>query len=134
MSLETVISSLVTVLDNVTGIQAAYQQPPANPDESVFPFALVYIGTGEIEISASGLLRGWHNLIVEIHQSRTLVPAALTAVQVWPERIAAALAADATLNAAGGMIAGRVAYQAGPMEYGNYTHYTVRFTVPIKVH
>lgn len=134
MALETVIGNLETIVESVTGIQAVYQRPPANPDESVFPYAIVYLSTGQLTPMGATLARGIHNLIVEIHQSRTLVPAALTAVQVWPERITAALIADTTLAGSSSMIAWPVLYQAGPIDYGNYVHYGIRFTVPVKVH
>lgn len=134
MSLETVIGKIATVLTGVSGIQAVYQQPPINPDESVFPFAIVYINSGELRPMGATLVRGIHNLYVEIHQARTVVPAALTAVQVWPERLFAALVADSTLAASSAMVVWPVLYQAGPIEYANYVHYGIRFTVPVKVH
>lgn len=134
MALDTVIGAVATILSNVTGIRAVYQEPPNEPDAAVYPFAVVYINSGELTPMGASLVRGIHNLYVEIHQSRTVVPAALTAVQVWPERLFAALAGDTTLAQAQAMVAWPVLYQAGPIEYGNYVHYGIRFTVPVKVH
>jgi hypothetical protein len=128
------MSALQTIFDNLTGIQAAYLDAPTNPSESVFPFALVYLANGTLTPMGATLDKQVHVVHAEIHQAKTVVSAAMSAVHIWPDRVIAALIADTTLATAGATIAFPVAYVAGPMEYANYVHYGMRFILSVKLH
>lgn len=133
--METLINLLVNIFQGITGIVAAYDEPPTAPvAPATFPFAIVYINQGEMSAMSGGLDRSIHHIYAEIHQSSEVIPQALSAVQVWPERVFAALKDDTTLATANAMVHWPLLYQAGPIEYGNFRHYGIRFTIALKVH
>lgn len=135
MALSDAISSMVTILGAMSGIQRAYTNPPESIDE--FPALLVYAGPSEMEFMPGGY-KAIHTIIVEVRHSRQVLPAAVDAAKVWPDRLMAAIRTE--MGSAGTQFGGYVTAIAGPITatpgaygYNQETHYGVRFEVPIKV-
>jgi len=125
MSLDTVIDTLRTHVAHLTGLTRVYDDPPESMSE--FPCAIVYPYRGNYEANASGG-RSFHTLIVEIHQSRQVLPQAMDAAKVWPDRLFAELKAATDLH-----IVWPFNYTAAGLQYATEVHYGVRFEVQVKV-
>ena len=125
MSLDTTIDTLRAHVANLTGIARVYEDPPESLSE--YPCAIVYVLRGTYEANAAGG-RSFHTLVVEVHHSRQVLPEAMDAAKVWPDRMFAELKAATDLH-----IVWPFAYLAGGLQYGNETHYGVRFEIQAKV-
>lgn len=126
MSLDATIDKLRAHTAALTGMARVYTDPPDSMQE--FPCAIVFANRGTYELNAAGG-RAYHNVVVEIHHSRQVLPQAVDEAKVWPDRMYARLAAATDLD-----INGPIAYRAGAMTYGSADpHYGVRFEVSCKV-
>lgn len=131
MSLETAITGLRDALANLEDLERMYDDPPEGLSD--FPAAMVYSRSGELTGISAGLSRNLHTLIVDIYESREVLPSAIHSAKRWPDRVMAALRADEQLGGAVSAIVWPVRYRSGPMAYGRATHYGVRFEVTVKV-
>lgn len=93
---------------------------------SEFPCAIVYPWEGEMTPNPAGG-RSLHTLRVEVHQSRTLLPVAITAAEVWPDLVMGAIK---TMTS---HIVWPLRYRCGPIEYAGEKHYGVVFEIQVKV-
>lgn len=93
---------------------------------SEFPAAIVYPWEGEMTPNPAGG-RSFHTLRIEVHQSRTLLPVAITAAEVWPDVVMGAIKAMTA------HIVWPIKYRCGPIEYAGEKHYGVVFEIQIKV-
>ena len=125
MSLETIIDTLRTHVENLTGLERVYDDPPEAMNE--FPCAIVYAFRGTYEPNAAGG-RSFHTLVTEIHQSRQVLPEAMDAAKVWPDRFYAELKGATDLH-----IVGPWTYIATGLQYATEMHYGVRFETQVKV-
>ncbi len=125
MSLDTVIDNLRTHVGHLAGLARVYEDPPEAMSE--FPGAIVYPFRGNYEFNAAGG-RSFHTVIVEIHHSRQVLPQAVDAAKVWPDRMYAELKTATDLH-----IVWPFNYTAAPLQYGSEVHYGVRFEVQVKV-
>jgi hypothetical protein len=127
-------AAVMTILSGIAGITNVYAAPPINVSPEMFPFFIGYPFEGEMTAVSHGFTKGLHKMVAELHQSSKVVPQALVAVEVWPERMLAALAADTTLAALNTHVVWPLVYKAGPLEYGKNVHYGMRFEITLKVH
>jgi hypothetical protein len=125
MTLSTVISTVRTHVAALTGIARVYDDPPESLSE--YPCAIVYGFRGNYEANAAGG-RSFHTVVVEIHHTRQVLPEAMDAAKVWPDRVYAELKAATDLH-----IVWPMPYQLGGLQYGNETHYGARFELQCKV-
>jgi hypothetical protein len=125
MTLNTAIDTLRGYVSGLTGMRRVYDDPPEAMSE--YPCAIVYVLRGNYEANAAGG-RSYHTLITEIHHTRQVLPEAMDAAKVWPDRMFAALKGVTDLD-----IIWPMAYQAGGLQYGSEQHYGVRFEVQVKV-
>ncbi len=130
MSLDAAIDGLRGKVSGLTGLKRVFDDPPESISE--FPSAIVYSANGEMTATAAGGV-SLHTLIVEIYHARQVLPQAVDASKVWPDRMFAALKADMTLGGAVSHIVWPIAYKAGPMRYYEAVHYGVQFEVTVKV-
>lgn len=134
MSLDTILTTLETLAETISGVDDCLQEPPAETLDTTYPFAIVYAVEGEMVPLSASLDQALHTIHLEIHQSPEVVPESFTAAKVWPQRVFDALAADATLGAINALVVWPIRYVASPIEYGRETHYGVRFILTIKEH
>lgn len=129
MTLDALIDTVRTHVAALPGLARTYDDPPESMQE--FPCAIVYAARGEYEFGAVG--RSFHTVIVEIHHNRQVLPEAMDAAKVWPDRLYTELAAADDIY-----IYDRMRYVCGGLPYGRAggteeTHYGVRFEIPCKV-
>lgn len=125
MALETVIDLVRAHVENLDGLERVYDDPPESLSE--YPCAIVYVLRGNYEANAAGG-RSFHTVVTEIHHSRQVLPEAMDAAKVWPDRMFAELKAATDLH-----IIWPMPYLAGGLQYGSETHYGVRFELQCKV-
>lgn len=124
MSLATTISLLAAHIDNLAGVRVHTAAPDTLSD---LPAAILYPFEGTMEANAAGG-RSFHTVVVEIHHSRQVLPQAITEAVVWPDAVYAELKAATDLH-----IIWPYKYRAAGLQYGNETHYGVRFEIQVKV-
>jgi hypothetical protein len=125
MSLDTVIDTMRAHVANLSGLARVYDDPPESLSE--YPCAIVYALRGNYEANAAGG-RSFHTLVIEIHHSRQVLPDAMDAAKVWPDRMYAELKAATDVH-----IIWPMPYQLGGIAYANETHYGARFEIQCKV-
>lgn len=130
MSLPTIIANLRTTLAGIDGLVRVYDDPPESINE--FPSAIVWSGNGELNIVSDGLARDFHTILIQIYQSRQILPDAMDAVKVWPERVRAAIHADHTIGGSVAHYVQPIRYRCGPLRYGNTEHFGVSFELQVK--
>lgn len=133
MALSDVIDQYVTAFGGMTGMQRVYADPPEALAE--FPCALVYVASGELTVGGHGA-QAIHVINLEIHHSRQILPEAVDAAKVWPERVVKELHTEMLADRFGGYVAAvvwPVTYEALALQYNNEVHYGLRFRIPTKV-
>lgn len=136
MSLDTAIDGLRTALSAMTGLKRTYDDPPESISD--FPSLIVYSKSGTMLYTASG---GYslHALVAEVYLSRQVLPEAIDAAKVWPDRVYAILKADQTLGGAVSHVVWDtqtglgLRYQMLPLQYNQNLHFGVRFEITVKV-
>ena len=131
MSLEAAIDGLRTAVATMADLTRAYTDPPESMSE--FPAVIVYSRSGKMEALSAGLNKSLHTIVVEVHESRQVLPDAVDRAKRWPDRLMAALRADETLGGSVTAIVWPVTYRSAPLVYGNETHFGVQFLVTVKV-
>lgn len=128
MSLDAVIDALRVHVSHLTGLAKVHDDPPESMSE--FPCAIVYGWRGNYTANAAGG-QSLHTVIVEIHQSRQVLPQAMDAAKVWPDRMYAEL--KTVTGSDGFHVVWPFSYTAAGLQYAAETHYGVRFEVQVKV-
>jgi len=130
MGLEAALGGLQNAVATMAGLARVHSDPPESISE--FPAAIVYAWEGEMEASAVGD-RAIHTAVVEIHESRQVLPQAIDRAKQWPDKLLAALRANPTLGGSVAAIVWPVRYRARPLLYGSELHYGIRFEVRLKI-
>lgn len=123
-TLQQVISGIQDIADAVTGVRVA---PDYAPDSlSVFPASVAYPESGTLTSESDGWYIGLHNIVLELHISRTDLPKVLEKIIPLGEDVYEALLADPTL---GNMAStyGQISYAFGPLRYGDLDTFGWRF-------
>ena len=131
MSLTAAIDGLRVALAAMDDIERIYDDPPEGVND--FPALMVYSRSGELSGISSGLSRNLHTLVVDVYESREILPAAIDRSKRWPDAVMAVLRADETLGGSVDAIVWPVRYRSTPMMYGKTTLYGVRFEVTVKI-
>ena len=131
MGLEAAIDGLRTAASTMADLARTYTDPPESISE--FPAVIAYSRDGQMEAQSAGLDKALHTIVVEVHESRQVLPDAVDRAKRWPDRFMAALRADETLGGSVTAIVWPVTYRSGPLVYGKETHYGVQFRVTVKV-
>ena len=133
MALDNVIDEYVAAFGAMTGISKCYSDPPEAMTE--FPCAIVYAQSGEMNVTA-GRAISIHVVILEVHHSRQILPEAVDAAKVWPDRVLNKIYTEMASDSFGGYVAAidwPMTYDALALIYGAETHYGMRFRIPTKV-
>lgn len=133
MGLDAAIDGLKEVLANLALQEQMriYDDPPEGISE--FPACMVYVREGEMSGVSAGFVQSFHVLIVDIYESRSVLPDAMDRAKRWPDSVMAALRADVTLGGAASGVVWPLRYRSGPMRYGTAVYFGVRFEVKVKV-
>jgi hypothetical protein len=132
MSLPTIIANLRTAMRTISGLARVYDDPPESIND--FPSAIVFAGRGEMSVVSDGLARNFHTILIQIYHSRQVLPEAIDAAKVWPDRVQAALNADQTLGGSVAHVVWPLRYTAGPIRYAadEAPKYGVSFELQVK--
>jgi hypothetical protein len=130
MALSDVIDQYVTAFGAMTGLVRCYADPPEAMTE--FPCAIVYASSGEMAVGGHGA-QSIHMINLEIHHSRQILPEAVDAAKVWPDRVLSALYNGGTFGGYVAAVVWPVTYDALALGYNTETHYGMRFRIPTKV-
>jgi hypothetical protein len=121
------VAAVVDHVDNMTGLKRTYDAPPDSIN--LFPAAVVYarsaqmgerIGKGVCDASII-------TVVVEVHHSRQILPAAVAASLVWPDLLFAELQASTTLD-----VMYPLNWTAGLLKYAAEDHYGIRFEIQVR--
>lgn len=126
MALQDAIAKVQDIAGAVSGIRAHPEYLPESINK--FPFLVCYAGSGSFEIGPSGVMKGLHNIILELHVSRQNLPQDAKNVMQYSDSIPLALMADPTLGATVSTI-GRISYTFGGMQYADQLTLGFRFTL-----
>lgn len=72
MALKDAIDEIIDELQTIEGIKRVPEEPPES--NSAFPFVVVLPGTGDYHIGPPELMRGLHNVNIELHVARKDLP------------------------------------------------------------
>ena len=133
MTIQAAVTAIQGVVENVTGIQAA----PDNPPDAMlaFPFSVTYPGTGTWITESAGQKKGLHNLVCEIHvQDIGGLGVAYQASVGYGDTVPNALMSDPTLGGAVDTIVGEIRYTYGYLRWGSTEdqHLGWRFEITVK--
>ena len=126
MALQDAIEKVQNLAGAVSGIRAAPDYLPESLN--IFPFLVCYAGTGSFEYSPAGVMKGLHNIILELHVARHDLPRDTKSAMQYSDSIPKAIMADPTLGGTVSTI-GRITYTFGGMQYGDQMTLGFRFTL-----
>lgn len=88
-TLQSALEEIMRIVAGVPGIQKA----PALPPESlgVFPYAVGYPGSGELDNAPPDVMTGLHDVVLEVHVARKDLPADAARVLPYADAVPAAL-------------------------------------------
>ena len=72
MALKDAIDEIIDELQTISGIRRVPEEPPEN--NSAFPFAVVYPGSGVYQFGPPPLMRALHEINIELHVARKDLP------------------------------------------------------------
>jgi len=126
MALQDAIAKVQELAGAVSGIRAAPEYLPESIN--IFPFLVCYAGSGSFEIAPAGVMKGLHNIILELHVARQDLPRDTKNVMQYSDSIPQAIMADPTLGGTVSTI-GSISYTFGGMQYGTQQTLGFRFTI-----
>jgi hypothetical protein len=126
MALQDAIARIQTLVAAVDGIRASPQYLPEAIN--IFPYSVCYAGNGSYDFGPSGVMKGLHNIILEIHVARKDLPRDTEKVMDYADSIPLAIMHDPTLGATVSTI-GPITYTFGGMQYGDQLTLGFRFTI-----
>jgi len=133
--LEDALDQLLVLAGQLPDLKEVHPEPP---DQMLnFPCAIAYPFQGELGIITAGRVgnvQNKHVLMLDIHQTRIVVPQAFTAVKFWPRRIIEMLANNRTLNGSVSLVEWPVTYEAAVFPYGREEHYGMRFHITVRIY
>src|SRR5512139_3347037 len=126
MTLQAAIAKIQDIAGAVSGIRAAPEYLPETIN--IYPFLVCYAGSGSYEYAPAGVMKGLHNIILELHIARKDLPRDTEKAMPYADSIPLAIFHDPTL---GGTVStfGRISYTFGGMQYGDQMTLGFRFTL-----
>ena len=125
--LEDALDALLSAVSTIPGLPRVYADPPESLSE--FPCAIAYVTSGELSWFPGAQCT--HYISLDIYHSRQILPEAVDAAKVWPNRVLTALVADGTFGGYVEAVVWPVSYEAVAMTYNNDLHYGMRFRIPL---
>ena len=133
MTIQTAIAHIQGLAEGLPGIRQAPDFPPEQMN--VFPFAVCYPAAGEFQAGPMGLMKGLHNLVVEIHVARKDLPRDVETALPFGEALAAAVMDDPTLGGTVDTVRADegISYTFGALAWGGQETVGWRLTIPVKI-
>lgn len=126
MALQDAIAKVQEIAGAVDGIRAA---PEYVPEEiNVFPFLVCYAGNGSYDFAPAGVMKGLHNIILELHVARKDLPRDVEKAMKYADNIPLAIMDDPTLGGTVSTI-GVITYTFGMLGYGTTETIGFRFMI-----
>lgn len=131
-TLDDAISEIQADIRALEGIRAA---PDYAPEQlNVFPFCVVYPGSGEFVSDVPGGMRGLHSITIELHVARKDLPRDIAKAMPYVESIPNALLKTIATQGGdrfGGTIStfARITYEFGPLDWGGTQTIGWRFRI-----
>lgn len=132
MTLEAAINAMVVAVRTLDGLNKMYNNPPESLSEMPCGMALIESG----EYIAGPVSHGNHIIIVDIYDTRTILPQSVDRAKGWPDKMRTLLAANITLNGTVSHVGNRdrfFSYRSGVAVYNDALYFRVRFLIPVKV-
>jgi hypothetical protein len=126
MALQDAIAQVQALAGAVDGIRAAPEYLPEALN--IFPFLVCYAGNGSYEYGPSGVMKGLHSIILELHVARVNLPLDVKNAMHYSDSIPLAIMADPTLGGTVSTI-GRISYTFGGMQYGTQLTLGFKFVI-----
>jgi len=133
VTIQTAIAHIQGLAEGLPGIRQAPDFPPEQMN--VFPFAVCYPAAGEFQAGPMGLMKGLHNLVVEIHVARKDLPRDVETALPFGEALAAAVMDDPTLGGTVDTVRADegISYTFGALAWGGQETVGWRLTIPVKI-
>lgn len=133
MSISAAINYLATLAGDLPGVIQATNLPPEQLN--LFPYVVIYPSSGRWVGGPAGLMRGLHDLVIEIHIARTDLSRNVQAAMPLGEALAAAVLSDPTLGGTVDTVLADngLAYTFGALAWGGQATIGWRITVPVKI-
>jgi hypothetical protein len=139
-TLDQAMQELSDLVGGLSGMKATPDYPPESMNQ--FPFGVVYPASGEWGLYGAAWSIDFHELIVEIHLTRGILPTAVAAAMPFYERFRNALGNDPTLGGTVQTIHGLdrpIRYEFGLLNWAGKrgqpeTHIGWRFRLTVKLH
>lgn len=133
MTIQTAIAHIQGLAEGLTGIRQAPDFPPEQMN--VFPFAVCYPAAGQFQAGPMGLMKGLHNLVVEIHVARKDLPRDVETALPFGELLAAAVLDDPTLGGTVDTVRADegISYTFGALAWGGQETVGWRVIIPVKI-
>ena len=118
------------VVDKVSVVPGIKQAPDYPPEKLVaYPFIAVFSWGGNWEWGAMGSLRrGLHNIAVEVHINRKILPLDVEKAMIYSDSIPNAIFSDPTLGGTCSTFEG-ITYEFGDMGWANVDTLGFRFII-----
>jgi len=129
MTLTTAIAGMRAVLRTVPGLTVLEPLPST---VAVYPTALVYASSGEIDLAMAGTYRAMHKLRIDLLHSRTPSPEATEAIAVWPDALATVFMASPDLAGNVVTVISPWTYEIAELQYAGKPHFGIRIEVTVK--
>ena len=128
------LQSCIEAIADIVGVLSGVKQAPDYPPEkaSAFPFVAVMPWSGELEFGAvsdtGGIKRGLHDIAVEVHINRKMLPLDVQKAMLYSDSVPNALMANKTLSGTCSCFE-RITYEMGDMGWGNIQTLGFRFII-----
>lgn len=132
MTLVAAVNAMVVAVRTLDGLKKMYDNPPESLSE--FPCGIAYIKGGEYV--AGPVSHGNHIIIVDIYESRSILPQSVDRAKEWPDKMRTLLRDNLTLTGTASHVGNQsrfFSYEAMAMQYNDMLYYGVRFQIPVKV-
>jgi hypothetical protein len=125
-SIQDAIDAINVLLRAVSGIRVVPDDPPDSMN--IYPFAVVYPGSGTWDQGVPGERLGLCSLIVELHVARRDLPTAVQHALTFADTVPDALMADPTLTGSVSTY-GVIEWTFGPLAWGDTPTIGWRYTL-----
>lgn len=128
--LDNFITALTTVLGAVTGVEAAYENPPEALNE--FPAVVPYFVRGDFSYGQSAPAIGLHTVHADLHISRSQLPTDEAAARPFILRFLIAIAGNLKMSATCDHCLLK-SYSYGRLGYAGKETFGGRFVLEVKI-
>jgi len=127
-TLNEVIEEIMGEISGVTGLASAPDYPPEKMAD--FPFAVGYVDSGVYSLESYGMTKGLHNVAIEVHVARKLLPQAVENLLAYADRIPDEMAQELFASTFTKFETfQQITYEFAAMEWGGVETLGIRFII-----